>query len=471
MIAAQPNGQGNVLAPTPNTAGGVGGPSASPPGGTPKNMQAQRRQRAPNTFAAMQQQGMARPTPAMAATMAQQPPAAPAPAPAAAPPVAMQATVAPQQIAAGQAQVAAAAPNTSGTGRFSYGAGVQALSQPLMNLVMQQLQDPTAGLSEAAQSNFDRLNRGIGREFTDLRENLNENLAARGLDASTIAVSGLSKLGERQAEAQSDLAARTQEQLVRDRAAAIQAAVQSAMGLRGQEADMAESEFTINRDTGELEFRRGLDSSRLALDAELGRGNLDLGRDRLGLERDRFGFDQMRDTRDFDYRVGRDTVDDTFRRDEFDWRRSTDTRDFDYRVGQDAIDNRFRENEFDWRRDTDLRDFDYGVGRDRVSDERFDRTFQRDADWRAEDNEYRDGRDTINDGRWQQTFDQGNRNFTTQNMIGLLQSMGFNNINPGVLNQIMQSLGLPPNSGAAPTPPTAISAPPTPPVSWREEFL
>lgn len=452
MIAIQPNGQGNVLSPTPNTQGGVGGPSASPPGGTPRNMQGQR-QRAPGTFANLRQQGVARPSAAMVAQRNAAPMAtavnAQAPAPAAAPaaPVAMANTAAPQQVQAAAQQVQAAAPNTSGSGTFSYGGNVQALSDPLMRLVMQQLGDPTAGLNEAAQSNFDRLNTQIGREFTDLREGLNENLAARGLDASTIAVSGLTDLATRQADAQGDLAARIQEQLIRDRSAAINNAVQSAMGLRGQEADLAESAFTINRDTGELEFRRGLDSSRLALDAELGRGNLDLGRDRLGLERDRFGFDQARDTRDFEYRAGQDAIDNAFRSGEFDWRRATDARDFERLVGRDAADDAFRTNEFDWRRSVDQRDFDYGVGRDAVSDQRWQQGWERDGQWRAEDNAWRDNRAGVQDNQWQQTFDQNNRNFNTTGMLGLLQSMGFNNISPAMMNSILQALGLPPQSG------------------------
>lgn len=449
MIAVQPNGQNNVLSPTPNTMGGVGGPSASPPGGSPKRQRPRAAGAAPQgppTFAAMQQQGMARPAPGMIP-----PAAAPAPAP----------TVQPnaqQSLQAGQQLVQQSAANTSGAGSFQAGGTVQALSAPLLQQVLAQLADPTQGLNEAAQSNFDRQNRTLGREFGELREGLNENMAARGLDASTIAASRLGQLGERQAEAQTDMGARVQEQLVRDRAAAMQSAIASAMGLRGQEFDMDMGTFVTNRDTQDMEFRRNLAGQQFGLDSELGRGRLaldgELGRGNLALNRDRLGFDVGRDTRNFDYQVGRDGVDDQFRDDEFDFRRSTDARDFDF------------------RRDTDMRDFDYQTGRDGVRDGQFDRTFDRDADWRTEDNQYRDERDVVRDGqvnrqfdrdadwraddnqyrdgrdqvgdeRFDRTFNQNDRNFNTGTMMDIIRTMGLNGLPPGMLENIMDSLGIP----------------------------
>ncbi|MCA2991941.1 hypothetical protein [Gemmatimonas sp.] len=464
-VANQPNGQGGPLAPTPNTAGGVGGPSASAPGGSPKRM---RQPRPPQTFAGMQQQGMARPSPQLVQAQAsanqltalnQQ----------------MQANAAPQQASTTTDGALAAARQTvdnAAAGRnldaFRYGGNVQALGAPLMQQVMTLLQDPTQGLNEAAQSNFDRNNRVLGREFSTLRNDLNENMAARGLDASTIAATKLGELGSRQAEAQADLAARIQEKLITDRAGAMNSAIQAAMGLRGQEAGLERDEFTVNRDTGELEFQRGMGvrrldqdaqqfAQRLALDSELGRGN-------LALNRDRFAFDQNRDTRDFGYQQSRDAVNDRFRNDEFDWRRQTDQRDFD------------------WRDRTDQRDFGYRQSQDQIRNNQWQQGFDRDGQWRGEDQQYRDRRDTINDGRWQQNFDRDqtwrdqdtqyrdrrdqvgderfDRTFTEQrnqnqlgNFMGLLQGMGFNNLPPGVLNEIFRSLGITPpggGSGSAP---------------------
>lgn len=472
MIAVQPNGQQAPLAATPGTAGGVGGPSASPPGGTPKNMRGQ--QRAPGTFANMRQQGMARPSPAMVQQQAAQtaqinanpagtalnsqaggaeinanPMGTALNQQAQAPTPAVQAPN-PAPIAAAQQQVAQTAPQQGGAqpqqgGGFSFGANVGALSGPLMEQVMALLNDPTQGLNEAAQSNFDRLNRGLGREFEELRSGLNENMAARGLDASTIAATELGRLGGRQAEAQSDLAARIQEQLIRDRSSAMNNAINAAMGLRGQEMDIDRDQFVINRDTGELEFRRGLDTQRLSLDAELGRGNLQLGRDRLGLDRDRFGYDQFRDNREFDYRAGRDNINDQFRSDEFDWRRSTDARDFERLQGRDAVSDQQWTDRFNrdatWRAE----DNQYRDNRDAIGDERWNRGWERDQNWRDEDVRYRDTRDGISDDRWNRTFDQNQQNFNTNGILQLLQGMGFNNVSPEMMTSIMQTLGIPRN--------------------------
>jgi hypothetical protein len=508
VIAIQPNGQGNVLSPNNGGAGGVGGPSASPPGGTPKRQKGPAAQAAPNTFRARQSQGMARPTPQMAQQQAQAAqfaqaqaaqPAAPAAQPQPTPganqaqvgaapagpsldpltqalnaqaqpaPTNVQERVAAQGVQSAGAPAPGAAPAAGGMaapapaaggGGFQYNEAVNALGAPLMEQVMALLRDPTQGLNEAAQSNFDRQNRVLGREFTELREGLNENMAARGLDASTIAATGLGQLGARQADAQSDLAARVQEKLINDRATAMQAAIQSAMGLRGQEADLQKDEYVINENTGELEFRRGLDTSRLALDTELGRGNLQLGQDRLGLDRDRFGFDQFTDARDFDYRAGRDLVgDEQFDR-RFDFDVNRDTRDFDYRVGRDAVgDERFERG---FQRDADWRTEDntYRDERDVKMDDRFERGFTRDADWRREDNEYRDGRDQKGDERWQDTFDQNQKNFDTGTIMDILRTMGITNIDPKMLDGLLGTLGVPQEQRppvVTPTPPPSAS--------------
>jgi hypothetical protein len=441
----QPNGQGNVLAPTPNTTGGVGGPSASPPGGTPKNMrQRPRAGQAPApapTFANMQQQGMARPAPNMlmqgqnpalntaVGNMQQQGAAVPEMANGANAVTAAQQTV--DNAAAGR-----------NLGNYTTSNAAQQLGAPLMQQVMALLADPTQGLNEAAQSNFDRNNRVLGREFTELREGLNENMAARGLDASTIAATGLGQLGARQAEAQGDLAARIQEQLIRDRSSAMNSAITAALGLRGQEIDIGKDEYVINRDTGELEWNRDFKEDRA--DAEDSRFDRSFGLDvqRFGLDKDKFGWQQSTDLRDFNYGVGRDDKNDQFRDREFDWRQGTDQRDFDYGVGRDQTrDNQWQQG-FDrdgqWR-DDDVR---YRDNRDVVRDGQWERGFERDNDWRNDDVRFRDNRAETGDNQWQQSFDQGQKNFNTSGIIQMLSGMGFNNLPPALIDQIMQSLGI-----------------------------
>jgi hypothetical protein len=436
LPVAQPNGQQAPLAANTNTYGGVGGPTASAPGGSPKNM---RRQQGgaggPQTFAGMQQQGMARPAPNMLmqgnnpalntaiGTMQAQGAGA-------------QTEFANAGNAVGAAQQTvdnAAAGRNLGT--YTTSAAAQQLGAPLMQQVMALLQDPTQGLNEAAQSNFDRNNRTLGREFETLREGLNENMAARGLDASTIAATKLGELGSRQAEAQGDLAARIQEKLINDRASAMNNAINAAMGLRGQEIGIGKDEYTINRDTGELEWNRNFKEDRAAAE--------DMRFDKtFGLDREKFDWTKGVDLRDFDYKVGRDQSNDQFRDDEFDWRKSTDTRDFDYRQGRDAVgDDRWQQG-FDrdgqWRTE----DNTYRDGRDQVRDNQWERGFDRDNDWRADDIRYRDGRDAVGDERWNQTFTQGQNNFNTSGIIQMLQGMGFNNLPPALIDQIMQSLGV-----------------------------
>lgn len=433
----------------------------------------------------MQQQGMARPSPQLveAQTNANQLTALNQQ---------MQAAASPYQPSVQSAMQAAqrTVDNASagrGLGQFQYSGTVDALGSPLMNQVMQLLNDPTQGLNEAAQSNFDRQNRVIGREFTDLRENLNENMAARGLDASTIAATKLGDLGARQAEAQADLAARIQEKLITDRATAMNSAIQAAMGLRGQEADLEKDLFTVNRDTGELEWRRGFDmkkleqegaqfGQRLALDGELGRGNLALGQQRLG-------FDMRRDERDFGYQQTRDRSNDAFRDREFGWRQSTDERDYNRLVDRDRVSDSQFYQRFEFDRDRDTRDYNRLVDRDRIGDEQWQSQFDRQGNWRKEDNRYRDDRDAINDRRWNESwdrdesrwrtgqdqwreqFDWSKDNARTGNIMSLLQGMGFNSMPPGVLENVFKALGIPMPPTTSPRTPGGVS--PRSGDSWR----
>lgn len=463
-VSGQPNGQGGPLSPTSGAAGGVGGPAASPPGGTPKSM---RRMRPPSTFAGMQQQGVARPSPELvqAQQNANQLTALNQ---------SMQQQASPYQPSVQSAMQAAqrTVDNASAgrdLGMFQYGGMVDALGVPMMQQVMTLLNDPTQGLNEAAQSNFDRNNRVIGREFGTLREGLNENMAARGLDASTIAATKLGDLGARQAEAQADLAARVQEKLINDRASAMNNALNAALGLRGQEIEKEKDLFTVNRDTGEMGWRRAFDTKkmemegsqfdrRLGLDAELGRGN-------LGLAQQRLGFDMNRDSRDFAYGQTRDAANDAFRNRDFDFRERTDARDFGYRQSRDTIGDQQWNKQFDYNQNRDNRNFDYQKSRDAVGDTQWNRQFDRAGQWRADDNKYRDDRDKVNDGRytdqwnrdesryqtgqdqWKQQFDFTKDNARTGNIMSLLQGMGFNSLPPGALASIFKTLGIDPPPG------------------------
>ena len=407
-MIAQPNGQGGVLAPSSGTQGGVGGPSASAPGGSPKRVV---RQRNPNTFAGMQQQGVARPSPSM---VQQNPYAMAGVNEGLQQQTTAMAQPSVQPTAQSAVQAAQQTVNNASAGRnlgtYSTSANANALGAPLMQQVMSMLQDPTQGLNDAAASNFDRQNRTLDRDFSSLREGLNENMAARGLDASTVAATKLGELGARQAEAQADVSARIQEQLIRDRSAAMNSAINAAMGLRGQEADMGKDEFTINRDTGQLDFQRGMDEKRFGLDETVGLGNLAINRDNLALSRDRFGFDKSRDVRDFTYQQGRDS----------------------------KLDDRYDER------------FLYDQGRDSKMDDRYDERFTYDKGRDTKNDDYRDGRDKVQDRQWDDTYKQNDKNITTQGISAMLSGMGYKNLPRGMIDSILASLGISP-SGSNPS--------------------
>ncbi len=445
-MIAQPNGQGGALAPKAGTQGGVGGPSASAPGGSPKR---QVRPMNPNTFAGMQQQGVARPSP----SMVQQNPyaiagtnpalnAAAAPAQASVQPTAQSAIQSAQQ-SVGNAQAG------RNLGTYQTSPMAQSLGAPLMQQVMTMLQDPTQGLNEAAASNFDRQNRTLGREFDTLRETTNENMAARGLDASTIASGKLGELGARQAEAQADVSARVQEQLIRDRAAATQAAINSAIGLRGQEAEMAKDEFTINRDTGQLEFQRGMDEKRFGLDQTVGLGNLEINRGNLDLSRDRFGFDKFRDGRDFTYRSEQDAIDNSLDQSKFDFTKSTDARDFGYRQERDVIGDGQVDRAFNYGKDRDTKNDTYRDNRDKVTDGQWNQTFDYGKNRDTKNDEYRSGRDKVTDSQWDKSYNQNDRNITTQGIGSILNGLGYKNIPPALMSSILSALGLGGGGGSA----------------------
>ncbi len=436
-MAGQPNGQGG---PNSAPAGqGVGSPTASAPGGSPKAM---RRPKAAQTFAGMQQAGMARPTPqlvqqqAQAAQAAQQTanaaaqqgaqPTQPAAAPAAqsaaqpaAPPAASAPVAMPAQTTA--APQAAAPMAQAGTGGLG-----SALTQQVMAL----LGDPTQGLNEAAQANFDRQNRTINEDFTNLRNGLNENMAARGLDASTIAATKLGELGSRQAKAQADMAAEVQGQLARDRASAMNSAISAALGLNGQ--NMQADQF----------------AQRFGLDSALGFGNLNLSQQRMAQ-------DQSNADRSFNFNAGRAAVGDQ------QWQQQFDTNQGNWNKQFDFTQNQANQSQNNW-----AKQFDYNAGQDTTRNNQWQQSFdqsnnqfnQNQNNWQKtfdqsqnqfnqNQNNWQKQFDTGNN-QWQQSFNQNQQNTTTQGMLQLLAGMGFNNIDPNVMQSVLRALGVSPGAAA-----------------------
>jgi hypothetical protein len=140
-----------------------------------------------------------------------------------------------------------------------------------LQAVQQQLAQPTRFDTQAFQQMRAAQAANLQSEFTDQQRALNEDLARRGLSASTIAGSGLGRLAGAQSRALADIdsqllqqAAQTQAQ---DRLAAMQAA--------GQFADLAGSqdlaEFEARRVGQAQQFQEGLAS------AQFGQGQYEFG--------------------------------------------------------------------------------------------------------------------------------------------------------------------------------------------------
>lgn len=379
----------------------------------------------PATFAGMQQSGMARPSPQMVQQQAQ----------------------ASQMQAQAQAQQAAQ-PAQQPVPQQAAQQPAQAPSQDMNGVLRQQimgsLQNPGQGLAEAAQSQIQRQQRALDQQFADSRSSLNENLAARGLDASTIAASGLSRLAERQGQATADMVAQIEEQTNREKGAQLQQAIANAMGLRGQDLSAEQAQ------------------NSLALQGELGRGNLALGRDTLT-------YNQGRDQRNFDYQAGRDQVGDQQWQQGFDRSGQQWQQGFDYQKQQDTTKNnqwqqqfdtgnQQWQSQFDYNKNTDQRNFDYRAGRDTVGDQQWNKQFDQSQNNWNKTFDYNKGRDANADAQWNKTFDFNKSNAGTNAMLQVLQGMGFKNISPTMLNSIMASLGLTMPGGGAGSVPTGASA-------------
>ncbi len=147
--------------------------------------------------------------------------------------------------------------------------------------------------------------------------------------------------------------------------------IQEQADLRRSQESSAELALRQTLGLGDLDLRRqdlGLTRDRMAMDDRFRNSELDWRRTSDARDFDyRAGRDQTldaRDARDFDYTRSRDANDFTLRRDDLNWRRASDERDFNF------------------RRDADTRDFDYRSGRDRTLDDRFadERTYSRGRD-------------------------------------------------------------------------------------------
>ena len=223
-----------------------------------------------------------------------------------------------QMQQAGQARPAPAAPQTGTYQPYQGSQQAQAARAPMLQSLQAQLAQPTRFDTDAFNQIRQAQQQNLNAEFGAQRSQLEEEMARRGLSASSIGAGRYGDLAGQQARAQATMdaellqqAAQTQAQ---DRLASLQAA--------GQFADLAGSqdlaEFEANRvgqaqrfqeslqaaqfGQGQSEFDRaqalqaanleqtgGLSGMDLALRQQLGMGALDIDAARLGQAGEQFG--------------------------------------------------------------------------------------------------------------------------------------------------------------------------------------
>ena len=212
----------------------------------------------------------------------------------------------------GQARPAPQAPQAQTYQPFQGSQQAQQARTQLMQNLQQQLAQPTRFDTQAFQQMRQAQQANLQSEFAEQQRQLNEDLARRGLSASTIGAAGLGRLQGAQSRALADLdaqllqqAAQTQAQ---DRLAALQAGGQFAElagaqdlaefearrvgqaqqfqeGLAAAQFGQGQSEFDrrMALEAAQAEQQGGMSAMDLALRQQLGIGGLDIQQQEVGL--------------------------------------------------------------------------------------------------------------------------------------------------------------------------------------------
>ena len=164
-----------------------------------------------------------------------------------------------------QGQARPAPPQAPQAGTYSPYQGsqqAQAARAPMLTAVQQQLQNPTRFDTQAFQQIRQAQQGNLNAEFGAQRSQLEEEMARRGLSASSIGAGRYGDLAGQQARAQATLDADLLSQAAQTQAADRLAALQAA----GQFADLAGSqdlaEFEANRVGQAQQFQEGLQSAQ-----------------------------------------------------------------------------------------------------------------------------------------------------------------------------------------------------------------
>lgn len=146
--------------------------------------------------------------------------------------------------------------------------GNSGMEQGLQQQIMSALGQPSSYGSDQVMGTFNRLNERLGQEFGAERGRIDEEMARRGLHASSIAGGRLGDLATRQAQAQSDLGSRLLEEQAKiygqDRATSIA----QAMGYGGQQFGNQLAGYQANLAGSGQAFQQDLASRAFAGDQQ-----------------------------------------------------------------------------------------------------------------------------------------------------------------------------------------------------------
>lgn len=246
--------------------------------------------------------------------------------------------------------------------------------------LLQSLGNPSAYGTPEVQQTYDRLGGQIDDQYALQGQNINEELARRGLSASTEYGGRMKDLNVTRRSAKVDLADRLAQEQAQGYAAARSAAIGQGQTQTAQEAAQA------------------AEKQRMALDAELGRGGLDVSRGNLALN-----------TRSTDAGIANQTA-----------RLGLDTK-----LGEGQLHN--QGEDLALRRTTADRDYENAVKAREQQGSQYDRGLALNKDELAQ----RGSQFDKNYGLDQQRFGEGQRQYDNSYQLDLLRSLGFDTTNYG----------------------------------------
>ena len=187
------------------------------------------------------------------------------------------------------------------------------LGDATQQAMAQQLAQPTGFDDAAVQRAFQQLSGGVDDDYNTRDRQINEEMARRGLHASSVGAGRLSDSNLSRRSAKEGIATDLLTEQARSLASARSQAIAQSLGAQQQQFGQAADVYGLNRSAGQQDFQNtlqgtelaesmhrgdreyGLQSGQLGLEAELGRGELglrgELGRGELGLARDRYGLE------------------------------------------------------------------------------------------------------------------------------------------------------------------------------------